>query len=456
MHHFVDSELHIDFTKSNLTAAFLKDLTYPNPEYFQKMNMGLSVKKIPKEIRTYTLDTETGMHIVMRGEYGKVHRADPSIVFEEQFSNHPIALQYINNDFPLDEYQEEAVEMLKERRQGVVHAVTSAGKSLMILKAICELGQRAVIIVHRKFLMQQFLEDIDKYVRDGNGEKISVGIIGDGKKSIGAITIAIDKTLARNIGDYAESFGVVFMDECHIAPTLTMLSVINRLRAERRYGFSGTLRRKDQKEFIIFALFGPVIYAIGKDQLLDKGRIVPVVSKVVHSPALFDYESVVEAYGITRAHQMMEGALMTDPFRNKLILDLVAKLKGTKTIILSKYVQPCFDLSRRLQEEYGLRSGVVTGRKAKQGLAAINEMKNEDLEVIFATVGCISAGLSISDLNNIVLITPIYTNELLLHQIRGRLMRKSEGKDHGTLYFIYDAHVFEPHKLSKFLTIMEK
>lgn len=454
----ISDKIYVDFYNSGLTAEVFQALTYSNPEYFQKMNMGLSVFKTPKTIQTYTFNQSTGIVEVLRGEYHKLITYDPKLHFEMQFKSFPIKLQYINEDFTFDPYQDEAVETLKTRRQGVVHAVTSAGKSLMIIKAICELGQRALIVVHRKILMQQFVEDIEKYVRDENGNKITIGFIGNGKNTTGDITIAIDKTLAKNIDSYTETFGVVFMDECHLAPTSTMLAVINRLKCERRYGFSGTLKRKDQKEFLIFAVFGPVIYTIRKEQLLELDRVVPVEIHVETSEMLFDYPGTIEAVGMTRAHQIMENALMTDPGRNSMILGIVARLqaKGDKTIILSRMVQPCYDLQKKLKEQYGIESGVITGKNPKEALESYNQMKHADLRVIFATVGCVSTGVSISDLDSMVLITPIYTNELLLHQIRGRLMRKSDGKIKGDLYFIYDENVFNDYKLHQFLSIMKK
>ncbi len=452
----VSDKLYIDFSSSNLTPAIFDALTYTNPEYYQKMNMGISVYGIPKTLQTFQWKPKEGTLEVLRGEYQKILMADPQIRFEENFKSFPIKLQYINNDFPLDEHQEKVVQTLKGKRQGVVHAVTSAGKSLIIIKSICEIGQRALIVVHRKILMQQFIEDIEKYVRNDKGERITIGIIGDGKKMVGDITIAIDKSLSKNLDDYTDEFGTLFMDECHLAPTTTMLTIVNSFRCERKYGFSGTLKRKDQKEFLIFATFGNIIGTISRDVLLSLGRVVPVDIKIISSRALFDYPGTCEALGITRAHQIMQNALMTDPGRNNLILDLVSKFKGMKTIVLSNLVAPCYSLAARLQSEYGIKCGIITGKDTKEALASYEAMKHGSLEVIFATVGCVSTGVSISDLDNLVLIAPIYTNELLLHQIRGRLMRTAEGKTHGTLYFIYDEEVFDDRKLAQFKNIMEK
>lgn len=454
----------MDCSKEPLNDSILKELTYLNPEYFMKMNMGLSVRGVPKELQVYQYDSKTRILSIPRGEAIKIK---PYISGFEYNFNHPdvpVNLQYINNDFPLDEYQTGAVKAMTVDgyRQGIIHAVTSAGKSLMILKTIADLKQQAVVVVHRKLLMTQLLEDIDKYIRDENGNKITPGIIGGGKVTVGPITLAIDKTLAKNITRFREAFGVAILDECHIAPANTLFTLLNSINSKYRFGFSGTLKRKDQKEFLIYSTFGQVIYTISKDQLLDKERIVPVEVKIIETETRFNWDQVVESLTnqgnrnpTQAARHLQDKTITLDRGRNNLILDTVSKLKG-KTIVLSRFVEPCYDLKKSLKESYDIESGVITGRDSKEAGIAYEGMKHGDLQVIFATIGCVSTGISISDLDNIVLISPLYSNELLLHQIRGRLMRKSDGKEFGTLYYLYDKYIFDDYKLQKFLRIMKK
>lgn len=455
----VRDKIYIDLDKEWIDPNILVPLTYDNPEYYSKMNMGISVYKIPKILKTYEME---GRELrIMRGEVSKILpylKED----FEFEHSDHPISLQYINNDFNLDEYQEEAIITMKNKRQGIIHAVTSAGKSLMIAKSIVEIGQRTLIIVHRKVLMQQILEDIDKYIRNEKGEKIKVGKIGDGKFDIQDITIGIDKSISKRLSEVKENFGCVILDECHIAPADTLFKIANSINSKYRFGFSGTLKRKDQKDFLIFATFGMVIYTINKEQLLDKGRVVPVVPEIIYSDTKFDWDSVVTGLTesgsknpTTEARFLQEKTISLDFERNHLILRTVSKLKG-KTIVLCRYVEPCYKLQDALRLNYGIESGVITGRDSKEALESYKQMKHGDMQVIFATIGCVSTGVSISDLDNIVLISPLYTNELLIKQIVGRLMRTAKGKTHGTLYFVYDQYIFPKSKLSKFINIVNK
>lgn len=449
----ISDKIYIDLDKEPepVLAEVLDLLRYKNPDYYQKMNMGLSVWGVPKELKTFTLKDRTLE--VLRGEFNKIRPYVKSEIITNYPNYEPINLQYVNNEFELDEFQENAVEAIQSRKQGIVHAVTSAGKSLIIIKAICARNVPALIVVHRKILMDQFLNDIKKYVRTNTGEEIKTGIIGNGQNSLGPITVAIDKSLNNHIEDFKEKFGIVFLDECHLAPARTMSELINRLNSKYRFGVSGTLKRKDQKEFLIYATFGQVICTIKKEELLALGRVVPVEIKIIESETKFDYDGAIEKFGVTQAYQLMEKTLSLDPGRNEMILRLVSRLPG-KTMILSKLVAPCYALQESLRQGFGVESGVITGKNSKEALESYKSMKFSDLKVIFATIGCVSTGVSISDLDNIVLISPLYTNELLLHQIRGRLMRASLGKTKGTLYYVYDPYIIPQRKLDNFLKIM--
>lgn len=429
-------------------------LVYDNPEYFQRMNMGLSTFRTPKKIKSYYLDRELQSIVVYRGEYKKLF---PYVSSHSFLVEHPTHVRinyfYRNDDFDLDILQKEAVVKIKEQKQGIIHAVTSAGKTLIILNAICQLNTRALIIVNRKILLEQFREDIEKYIFDKDGNHVKPAIIGDGKLELGDITIALEKTLYKHLNEIKDYFGVVLLDECHLTPAKTMLEIVNSINSEYRFGMTGTLKRKDQKDFLIYSTFGQVIYTIKKEQLIEMGRIVPVETHILESETRFDYHDAVGKVGVTRAHQLLEQTVQLDSSRNDMILKKLITLPG-KTIVLSRLVDPCFSLSTLLEKTYGVKSGIITGKNSKEALKFYHEMKHGDLQIIFATVGCLSTGVSISDLQNIILISPIYNNELLIHQIRGRLMRAHESKSSGHLYFIYDPYIFEEYKLRKFLEIM--
>lgn len=456
----ISDKIYIDLDKEPVPETILPVLTYDNPQYYSNMNMGLSVWKMPKELYTYEI---VGRELrIMRGEAMKVRPYIGHHAYNFEHPDHPIKLQYINTEFDLDDLQLGAVEAMKSKRQGLVHAVTAAGKSVIMLKGIVEIGQRTLIIVHRKILMKQLLEDIDKYIRDENGNKIEPGIIGDGINRVRDITIGIDKSISKNLDRYKEAFGCVVQDECHLAPANTVFTLVNSINSKYRFGVTGTLKRKDQKDFLIYSTFGEIIHRITRDELEERGRVVPVKINVIETETRFDWDGVVtglEAAGsknpTQEARMLRDKTISLDPERNNLILREIAKMKG-KVIVACRFVEPCQKLQARLREEFGIEAGIITGKDAKKGVEAYTGMKHGDLQVIFATIQCVAEGVSISDLDHLALISPVYKNELLLHQLRGRLMRMAEGKEFGTFHMFHDQYIFSDLDLRKFIRIMEK
>jgi superfamily II DNA or RNA helicase len=75
--------------------------------------------------------------------------------------------------------------------------------------------------------------------------------------------------------------------------------------------------------------------------------------------------------------------------------------------------------------------------------------------VLLVTLGCFSTGVNIPGLTDMILLSPVFNNELLIHQLRGRLMRKAEGKRFGFFHFLWDVDVFPQKKLTQFLRILK-
>lgn len=449
-------------------------LTYKNPAYANARRLGFSTRYIPTHIKTYT---EKGYLLeIARGEIRKVREILPGIRLDETgVIGDDTSISYVNDDFDIDTRQTKAIEAMMKKKQGIIHAATSAGKSEIILGFIGAIKKPTLIIVHRKVLLNQLLGDAVKRLRRGNVTP-PLGIIGDGKCKIENVTFAIDKSLAKLLDKTPRAldrFGVVIADECHIAPSSTFQSIMNRLPAARRYGLTGTLTRKDQMEFLIFAAFGQVIATITGAELLDANRVSPVEVEVIPTEAVppttvqkkfmvrgqevyrpVDFEDLT----ITERFQHLERHLSLNYERRSLIVETVEKIledPTRKVMILFRLVEPCYDMKEWLEEE-DIETHIVTG-KEKDASRSCTEMERDiGGRVMVATVGCVSTGVNIPTLTDIILAAPIFNNEGLLHQIRGRLMRKAEGKTHGTIHLVWDGMCFPGRALSRFRGIMAK
>lgn len=446
----------------------IRSLTYANPAYAQASRLGFSTHGIPKDLKTCWVEGETLR--VSRGEARKVMNVLASVPLVTEFTledgtiNAPIEIEYTNNDFALDERQFRCVDACLNTNQGIIHAATSAGKSAMMMALIGARKQRTLIVVNRKVLLEQLKRDAEKWL----GKK-HIGTIVGGVMRLGDVTFALEKSLLKFKDEIAGRFGMVLFDECHISTAASFQAILQHFPARYRYGFTGTIKRKDQMQFLMYASFGGIIATVTKDELEDAGRTTPVKVEVHETttsvdPEVFDLDAV-------KRHRVIDEAVHTDEARLGDVCMLVEKLLEnplhttngseatkipSKIVVASRYLKPLERLGEILTSNYPeIRFRFVTGKEKDQD-GNCQALERGEIDVILATIPCFSTGVNVPSLTDIILISPVFSNELMLHQLRGRLMRKHEGKEIGTLHFLFDSNIFEHRKLQQFLAILRR
>jgi superfamily II DNA or RNA helicase len=119
------------------------------------------------------------------------------------------------------------------------------------LKIIAEKQQPALIIVHRKQLLEQWVERIQAFLGIPKNE---IGRIGQGKAKPGkAITVAMIQSLGKYLekqetDKFTRSFGAIIVDECHHIPAETFRNTISKLSSYYQYGLTATPFRKGNEQ----------------------------------------------------------------------------------------------------------------------------------------------------------------------------------------------------------------
>lgn len=436
-----------------LVASLKKKLTYRNPKFQDARRLGLWTGKIPETIATFE-EQDTHILRIMRGEFYKVHEAFPLEPVETRMDKGPqIAVRYQNDDFELDPHQRRAVDALCMKKQGIIHAATSAGKSAIIMAAIGELKRPTIVLIHRKILLDQLVKDANKWLKGD----FKIGIIGNGKCDIQDITFAIDKSLSKAVEKdpaLTKRWDVLIQDEVHLSAAPTLQNLVGSIDAIRKFGLTGTLKRKDRMDFLMFAAFGRVMETITKEDLLSLDRATPVEIRTVETEATVPSEMF--DLGTTERWRKIEEHIHGDDTRMDFLAGYVAALLKDETkriVVLSRYVDPCYVLGQKIYEASGIAPRHITG-KEKDNVETCHAMKHGDCRLICATIGCFSTGVDVPNLTDIILISPIFSNELLLKQILGRLARKSVGKKDATFHFVFDPFIFERRRLNSALRIL--
>lgn len=164
--------------------------------------------------------------------------------------------------------QEVACRQIVGHRQGVLQAGTGAGKTVIALEAWRRLGERGLVLVEKKQLLDQW--------RDRAREHLGVeaGIIGDGSWDERDLTIATMQTLRARLPElrrtgWFKRWGITFADECHHAPAPTYLEILLEVVSYYFVGLTATPLDGEWIQAFLEAVIGPVFHRTGVGDTLS-------------------------------------------------------------------------------------------------------------------------------------------------------------------------------------------
>jgi len=181
---------------SNSLINFLKEeLNFANTEYFIKTKAGRSTFETQRYYKfVEEIDNEV---IVPRGFIGKLIRFCQGNSIKFNFNDKRKKLNPVEYQFnaQLREHQQSAIDTIAKKDFGIIVAPPGSGKTIVGLKIISDRNQPALIIVHRKQLVEQWIERIETFL---GIPKHEIGRIGQGKSKVGKkITIATIQSLSK-------------------------------------------------------------------------------------------------------------------------------------------------------------------------------------------------------------------------------------------------------------------
>ena len=181
----------------------------------------------------------------------------------------------ISVDFPkpLRDYQDKIVDVyMKHVSQpicsgsehmgggGILEVPCGRGKTVLSLKLISILKKKTLIIVHKEFLMNQWIERANEFLPGAKIGKIQGPIFDvEGKDLvIGMLQTLYDRALPENAFD---SFGLTIVDEVHRIGSEQFSKTLLRVLSPNMLGISATVDRKDKLTDVLYMFIGPKIYS---------------------------------------------------------------------------------------------------------------------------------------------------------------------------------------------------
>lgn len=316
----------------------------------------------------------------------------------------------------------------KESGGGLLDVEPGKGKTVMALQIISQLKRKTLVIVHKTFLMNQWLERIQTFLPNAKVGRIQGDLMDvEGKD----IVLGMLQSLSNKVypSDMWDSFGLCVFDECHHLSAEVFSNVMIQIVTPYNLGLSGTMTRKDGLSKVFKYFIGPVIHKEKSD-----------IETEVHVKCIrFQNEDIFEHVKTDFKGQPLYSCLITklnNSDRTEMIVNVLRKelekQPNQQVMILSHTKMMIHDLYKRI-EVFEPSVGYYLGGMKEEHLK-----ESESKKIILGTYAMASEGLDIKTLTTLFLATP----KSDVCQSVGRILRSKEHKPL-VVDFIDETSVFE-------------
>ncbi len=489
----VDARIRISKRGIKDIGLTLRELKVPfefdNPDYFKKQRMGYWVGNTPRKM-TLVETTERELLLPRGGwprlrELLRARRVAWEVDDRTVRGTGPLGLTYAEPpEWKLGPDQLAAARAIVDNRNGIVIGVCGSGKSELLLKAISDVGERTLVVVHTDRILATWVETAK--ARFGITES-EVGILRGGTKRERNFTVGMVQTLLNSIDrdpKFVERWGFVTHDEAHHCSANTFHKLINSFPAKWRIAATATPKRKDGKEALMYDTFGStyvpksrgggtavgprVIHEITDADLDRSGRIVPV--DVVVVPTEFDFDLHLERRlaregveresgesslirvrawakrtkyrGILNTYAEMLDAMVRNRQRLALILDyLLPEVRAGETcLLLGDRRELCIELEAWLRREKIPVGRLMGSSDAKKQDRTAAELTDGTIQVAVGTTVA-DEGMNLPRLSRGFGCTPVGSNPGRFTQQVGRFKRRHPRKRDAVYFYFWDARV---------------
>lgn len=412
----LDNEIRIN--KTGLTTPlvnFIKDkFNVSNPDYFIKKKIG---RNIFKTDRYFNLISESQNEVVLpRGTIGQFLRFCKKQKIDFEFQDKRKKSEDVPFTFRTEllEHQKTVLSAISKKDFGVITAPPGSGKTIIGLKIIADKCQTALIVVHRKQLMDQWIERIEAFLKI---PKTQIGKIGQGKSKIGKqVTIAMIQSLGKKIDnpEISKIFKTVIIDECHHIPAQSYAATISRLFPYYQYGLTATPFRKNSDGKLIFAHLGELIADI-KPQDIETFKKARVIIRNTNLDVPFNSK--------TDTFETLSKVLVHDSARNKSIVsDIISEVNtGKRVVVITERKEHITTLYQFLKQQFEVVS--LSGDDSESDRSLKWKVLNEgNYQILITTGQFFGEGTDLQNATCMFLVYPFSFKGKLIQYI-GRVQR---------------------------------
>ena len=318
----------------------------------------------------------------------------------------------------LRDYQENIVNIYLKHvssgsNGGILEVPCGRGKTVMALKIIAELKKKTLILVHKEFLMNQWIERISEFLPSAR-----VGKIQCSKFEVEGndIVIGMIQTMySREFPAAAFScFGLTIIDEVHHIGSEEFSKTLLKTVTPYMLGISATVERKDGLTRILYMFIGNKIYS--EERTADDPVCVRGI--VFHSPDPEYNETIVDWKGDTQYSSMITKVCNFGPrsdFIIRILKDLILENPENQIMVLAHNRSLLTYLYEAINHHQIATTGYYVG-----GMKEVKLKETESKKIVLATYAMAAEALDIKSLSTLVMVT----SKTDIEQSVGRILRE--------------------------------
>ena len=332
-------------------------------------------------------------------------------------------------------YQDEIIatylDSARKKGGGIISVGCGRGKTVMALKITELLKVKTLILVHKEFLMNQWVERIKEYLPSARIGYIQGKTLDIQRKDI---VLAMIQSLSdpRKDKDYPtnifETFGLVIADECHHLAARQFVRSLGKYSFKYTLGLSATPNRADNLQRVFKYYLGEIVY---KDAEIQKTEEDLQLEHIPNSTVeIYIYRNNDPKYCKEELNYkkkpnvvIMKSNIAECIKRTKFLLSFLPRLisEGRHILLLSCRREHIFQMEKMINE--------MAIPECSVGLY-LGGMKQEDLDnsatkrIIIATFNMAEEAFDCKSLNTLIYMTP-HNN---IEQAVGRILREEKKK----------------------------
>jgi superfamily II DNA or RNA helicase len=310
---------------------------------------------------------------------------------------------------------------------GILEVPCGKGKTVMALKIISMLSKKTLVIVHKEFLMNQWIDRIAEFLPGARIGKIQGTTFDIENKDIviGMIQTMYDRSYS---ADTFSSFGLTIIDEVHRIGSEQFSKTLFKTITPYMLGISATLERKDKLTKILHMFIGEKVY--GESRQADDQVCVRSI-KYISKDREFN-ETELDFRGKPKYSTMITKLCKYGPrsdFIVQCLNDMLIEYPSSQIMVLCHNRSLLTYLFECIQHKKFATTGYYVGGMKQKDL-----QETETKQIVLATYAMAAEALDIKTLSILFMVTP----KTDITQSVGRILRVKH--EHPIVVDIVDNH----------------